>query len=211
VCGIRRGQSQVEKSTWTIERARRAGYTRNKKYETDPQAMLLARAQSDVCRRVAPDALMGLDYSVEEREDEQQAVTTVTRETSPASSTTRQRKSTAAPAPKEPPLSAPDAPTAEQDPPPAAEIVELITKAQLSKLHAMLTEAGFTDRDLALAFYTETVEREIASSKDLSKDEASRVIDRLAALMQPDQSDEPTEPTSDGQAVEEPTLDEAGS
>lgn len=70
VCGRRRGSEHVEKVTWTLERASKAGYTSNKKYATDPQAMLLARAQSDVCRRIAPDAILGMAYSVEELEDE---------------------------------------------------------------------------------------------------------------------------------------------
>jgi hypothetical protein len=43
VCGRRRGSEHVERSAWTIDRARKAGYTNNKKYESDPQAMLYAR------------------------------------------------------------------------------------------------------------------------------------------------------------------------
>jgi hypothetical protein len=78
VRGLRQGTTAEEVETWTIARATTAGYTRNAKYRTDPQAMLLARAQSDVCRRVAPDALLGMAYSVEElqleQDDEQQAV-----------------------------------------------------------------------------------------------------------------------------------------
>jgi len=85
VSGQRRGSDEVETVTWTIERATRAGYVPtinpdtgkyrtnangkvigNEKYLTDPQAMLYARALGDVCRRIAPDALSGLDYSVEE-------------------------------------------------------------------------------------------------------------------------------------------------
>lgn len=60
--------------------------------------------------------------------------------------------------------------------------VDLITDAQQRKLHACMNERGFTDRDLALVFYTETVGREITSSKDLTKNEAKRVIDRLEEL-----------------------------
>jgi hypothetical protein len=91
-------------STWTIERARRAGYVPtpssekslqrpthdedwvtvtktwdgkakksivgNMKYITDPQAMLKAKAQSEVCRDMAPDVLIGISYSQEELESE---------------------------------------------------------------------------------------------------------------------------------------------
>ena len=62
----------VEESTWTVERAKRAGYTSNKKYETDPQAMLYAKAAMECCRKIAPDVLLGLANSREELELEAQ-------------------------------------------------------------------------------------------------------------------------------------------
>lgn len=66
-----RGESprgEVEESTWTIERAKKAGYTSNKKYQSDPQAMLYAKAASEVSRKLAPDVLLGIRYSAEELE-----------------------------------------------------------------------------------------------------------------------------------------------
>jgi hypothetical protein len=39
---------------WTIDRARKAGYTNNKKYESDPQAMLYAKAAGEVCQEDRP-------------------------------------------------------------------------------------------------------------------------------------------------------------
>lgn len=66
VCGSRKGSGNVERSEWTIERAQLAGYTNNAKYKTDPQAMLYARASGDIARKVAPDALLGMAYNVEE-------------------------------------------------------------------------------------------------------------------------------------------------
>jgi len=71
VCGQRKGSDKVERITWTVERARKAGYTNNKKYDTDPQAMLYARASGDVARRIAPDALLGMAYTVEELQVQQ--------------------------------------------------------------------------------------------------------------------------------------------
>ncbi len=68
VSGRRRGSQQVQSSTWTIERARTAGYLSNKKYSQEPQAMLRAKATAEVCRMIAADALMGLSYSAEEVE-----------------------------------------------------------------------------------------------------------------------------------------------
>lgn len=76
-------------STWTIERARLAGYVPevdektkkyktnakgnligNEKYLTDPQAMLKAKAQAEVCRDMAPDVLLGISYTSEELQSE---------------------------------------------------------------------------------------------------------------------------------------------
>lgn len=56
----------TETSTWTIDRAKKAGYTTNKKYTTDPQAMLFAKATAEVCRKIAPHILLGIQYSYEE-------------------------------------------------------------------------------------------------------------------------------------------------
>ena len=78
VAGRRKGSTNTHEETWTTGRAQKAGYTSNKKYSTDPQAMLYARALADVCRIIAPDALAGLDYTIEELElMEPPATTTV--------------------------------------------------------------------------------------------------------------------------------------
>ena len=92
-------------TTWTIERATKAGYVPtpagpdseqrpnvkedwagerkqgrngtyyvvhgNMKYITDPQAMLKAKAQAEVCREIAPEVLLGIGYSREDLESEQ--------------------------------------------------------------------------------------------------------------------------------------------
>jgi hypothetical protein len=59
------------------------------------------------------------------------------------------------------------------------ESVELITPAQLKKLSIQLREAGFDTRETAHAFVIAAIERQITSSKELTKDEASKVIDIL--------------------------------
>lgn len=56
----------VETCTWDYARAQKAGYTGNKKYDTDPQAMLYAKAAMEGCRKVAPDILLGIPMSREE-------------------------------------------------------------------------------------------------------------------------------------------------
>lgn len=42
----------------------------NMKYITDPQAMLKAKAQAEVCRDMAPDVLIGISYTSEELQSE---------------------------------------------------------------------------------------------------------------------------------------------
>lgn len=79
----------TETITWTIERAERAGYVPqidertgdfkknsngklvgNEKYLSDPQAMLYAKAAAEVCRKLAPDVLLGISRSHEDLESE---------------------------------------------------------------------------------------------------------------------------------------------
>lgn len=59
---------EEETSTWTIDRATKAGYVKNAKYKTDPQAMLYAKAASEVSRKIAPNVLLGIKYTVEDME-----------------------------------------------------------------------------------------------------------------------------------------------
>lgn len=61
-------RGEVEQATWDIARATKAGYTSNAKYKSDPQAMLYSKAASEVCRKIAPDVLLGIAYSAEELE-----------------------------------------------------------------------------------------------------------------------------------------------
>lgn len=61
----------VETSTWTIERAATAGYTSNALYKKIPAQMLYAKAATEVCRKLAPDVLLGIAYSTEELRLEQ--------------------------------------------------------------------------------------------------------------------------------------------
>jgi hypothetical protein len=182
VCGRRRGLSNVERSEWTTERARKAGYTTNKKYETDPQAMLYARAASDVCRKVAADALAGLAYTVEEMELAEPAPVTNLRRadtTSEPVKRTARRAPTPAPEPDLEPPSAAEPPAIEDAPEPSA---EPLTDAQRGKMHALFSEHDMGDRQDRLDYAASIIGHPIGSSNDLTKREASAVIDALAKL-----------------------------
>jgi len=174
VAGRRKGSSHTIEETWTTARAAKAGYTNNKKYQTDPQAMLYARAASDVCRQVAPDSLAGIAYSVEEMELDVPAPTVRVSRTKPQ------------PAPMpEPSMDAIEAapatpePSPEPDVEPEPETGEAITPAQSKALHASFGEAGIKDRDARLDYCRQLIGRELSTSSDLTRAEASRVIEAL--------------------------------
>lgn len=69
VCGRRHGSDQIQSSTWTLERASALGLTSRDQWKKQPQAMLVARATAECCRRVAADAILGIPYSSEELQD----------------------------------------------------------------------------------------------------------------------------------------------
>lgn len=198
VRGRRRGSETWTTERWTTERARRAGYTSNKKYETDPQAMLLARATSDLCRQIASDALAGLAYSVEEMWlEEEQPTTTVTRGARATSRTARRAVAASTDAdgvtPAEPAFEEPDPAITDAD---VVEITDAtkqmkadlaedakpgITRAQSQKMHALFGDLNVTERDDRLRYASDAIQREIGSSSELSKAEASIVIESLNA------------------------------
>ncbi|MGH3504488.1 MAG: hypothetical protein ACRDQA_26850 [Nocardioidaceae bacterium] len=165
VCGRRQGSDHAERVAWTLSRARKAGYTSNKKYETDPQAMLYARAAGDVCRRIAPDALAGLDYTVEELEADKPTPARKVQRTKP-----------------EPPPATPEP----QLEPKTVEAAPPVTDAQLKKMHAAMTEAGITEREARLTYVTDNIGREVETSKDLTKTEASTIIESLEQATMPE-------------------------
>lgn len=180
VCGRRRGSDQVQSSTWTIDRAQKLGLTSKQNWVKQPQAMLVARATSECCRRVAADAILGIGYSFEELEDAETDV-------QPAKGTTRVRR--AKPVTPEPAVDEIPEPPVEseaeqpQEPPVESEQVDpdAATVAQLTKLNIQLEENGYTDRDEKLRYLSIVFGRPFESSKELSKAEASKAIDAFDA------------------------------
>ena len=173
VAGRRRGSSHTEQVTWTMERARKAGYTKNQKYDQNPEEMLYARAAATVCRRIAPDALAGLAYSVEELEvEEAPATATITRvQQVPAKV---QRKTEPKPEPAEPEF---DQPAPESTPEPTYR-----TEAQSKKMFALAREVWPSDEAFR-AYLNEELGREVETTKTLTKAEAGRIIDGMEAMV----------------------------
>ena len=183
VAGQRRGSEHVERVTWTYARAKKAGYTSNKKYDTDPQAMLWARAASDVARRMAPDALAGLDTSVEELQYVDAVDVTPTRprrESAAALLTQTENEHHDHPTPNlRSQLDAIHADVLAVQTEQAAPPVLMVTKSQLAKIAAQMRDLDITERTHALAYIEKAIGLKIASRSELTRDEAKRLIDAL--------------------------------
>jgi hypothetical protein len=156
VAGLRRGEDEWQESVWTIERARKLGLTDKDQWKKQPAAMLVARATAEVCRWIASDAVMGMPYAAEEIEDQ---------------------RVVEAPAVRRLTVADLDQPAIEQD------SGELHTAAQRGHMFALWTELGYgTDdkRDERLRITAKILGLpELGSSSDLTRAEASRVIDAL--------------------------------
>jgi hypothetical protein len=162
----RKGSETWVRVEWTIERAIVAGYVaKNKKYETNPEEMLVARATSEGARRVAADAVMGMPYSAEEISDEPVlAPSPVTRRLTVADL---------------------DEPQAALQPPAVDPTVELVTDKQRGHMFALWGELGYSNSEedrakrLWLTAQILGLAEPLESSSDLTAAEADRVIAAL--------------------------------
>jgi len=170
------------RSEWTMARAQAAGVTGKSVWKNYPEAMLKARAITEVAREACEEALNGIGYTAEELGADQNpdgswVVTTAPERPNQPGQTIRDAVAAqqTRPAPPAPPA-APAAPVVVQQ---TAE--RMITEPQQKKLGALMREAGITERAAALAFINQVLgkEQEVTSRKDLTMDEAGRVIEAL--------------------------------
>lgn len=192
VSGRRANSAEVQTSTWTTDRAKGLGLLGKDNWRKQAQAMLVARATAECARLVAADVIMAVPYAVEELEDGD-PVDVQPPPVEQPKRTARRRNTAPVAAPIHPPR-APE--TVADDPEPDFEEAQLpepepapegITKAQSAKLHALYNANGLADRDERMAFTCGLIGRDIASSNDLTKDEASHLIDHLENLAGDDQ------------------------
>jgi hypothetical protein len=198
--GQRGGTNEATEVTWTLKDAERIGVASRDTWRKYPRQMLSARATSELCRLLFPDALGGISYASEELTDDEQAPAQTPVKRSKA------RKAEPAPSVPEPALT-PEKPAQddlgalEADPTPAdAEIVDAevieetepvllaqkmtgdeITGPQTKMLGSLMGTLGM-DRDAALAFCADHIGRQIETRNDLTKAEATKIIDALVAL-----------------------------
>lgn len=196
VAGRRAGSEIVERSTWTMDRAKGLQLTGKHNWKAQPGAMLVARATAECCRLIAADAILGIAYTAEEVDDgldeqggQEPPRRTAQRRTTARSKPTRATAERVPPAAQTAPQPVQDGPPlpGEDEEPPAAEAeqsgddaaVPMVTRAQLDKLHAQLGQLNITEKPDKLTTVGLLVQRQLASSSELTRLEASQVIDML--------------------------------
>lgn len=155
---------------FTMADAKLAGLLSNDNWRKRPAVMCEWRSITACARLACSEVLFGIAYTPDEIEET--GVPTYTVTTAPARVTVEEILQGHDETP-------PTEPAPEETPAPEPPAVAMVTPPQLKKLHAALGEVGVKDRDAAHAWMSEHTGREIASAKDLTKDEASRLIDGL--------------------------------
>jgi hypothetical protein len=180
VAGRRKGWApdRVERIRYTMADAERAGYTSNAQYRKNPRAMLYARALGDVCRRIAPDALLGLAYTAEEMQGAAQQDTAVERVTVQQADAWQQP----APAPAQ----------IEQHDPTTARL----TMEQRRTMRDLMEQTGLNKASM-LALATEVAGREVPNADALTEAEAAQVIAALQGELDA-QAQQPAAPADAG-------------
>ncbi len=202
VRGRRKGESEWTEVSFTADQAKRAGIELGKY----PQDKLYARATSRLARRKFADVIAGMPYSAEELEDgagdvilagESYHPLTEAAAEQPKQRTAQRRQKTAEkpdPAPPAatasitpadaytdlPPLPGEDEPEHEPDGA-GYDTPGTVTKPQLTKIAVVFGELGFArdERDQRLTIAGQIIRRQIGTSNELSRNEASTLIDTL--------------------------------
>lgn len=207
----------IETCTWTIDRAIQAGYVPqidpktgeyavngngklagNMKYLTDPANMLYAKAAAEVCRRLAPDVLLGISRTTEDLESEPApAPVRVASERVSAADVLAEDDTAAQPVtvvewsapeaaaapepePAAPEPAAPDMPASAKPAPAAAKSKRRMTAAQSGVIGEHLAALGVTEEAEQLAMATKILERDITTVNDLTYAEAETLAAELA-------------------------------
>lgn len=173
------------RAEWTMERAKQAGLAGKGVWKSYPAAMLKARAITEVARDACPEVLSGVAYTAEELGHDEPRPVKV--------NTTRLTPQNREPEPvvvDEPPANV-DTDTGEilpeVDPQEIidAEVIDepdLITAAQSRKMFACLKALDVADRERGLSMIRDIIARDLDSTKELTREEASMVIDTLDAM-----------------------------
>lgn len=192
--GTRAGESEGTEVSYTLAEAKKAGIARGNNWQNHPTDMLLARASTRLCRAVFPDVTGGLASAEEvydlEESDAGDEPGTVKRK-APAAKKAAAKNAAPAKADPDPPTddALPPLPHEMDDEVVDAEVIEddqpgeALTEPQMKKLIVEFNRIGLTDRDERLEYCRDKTGRDdITTSKDLTKAEATALIDELVAI-----------------------------
>lgn len=149
--------------------AKQMGLADQPNYRKQPGTMLQWRAITAVARLACPEALYGVSYTPDEIGGDDRPVA----QSAPAQASAADRMGAA--------LGLTVEQVSDDEPQPEPDAEPALTKAQLNKMAAAMRDLGITERDNALLYVSDVIGREVASRNELTKDEASRVIDALEA------------------------------
>lgn len=198
--GRRKGEDEWQSVTWTVERAAALGLMSKDQWKKQPQTMLVARATGEICRLIASDAIHAMPYVAEELGDN------ASNGSVPPQRITMTQLTGQTPEEKTAAYEQADRETDAQ----VAEInarherpVEAINDApatpkQRGMIHGLATKLGLdtkTDRAEYLAVMSATIGRDVTSSTDLTKAEASQVIELWTVKADQAPVDAEVEPT----------------
>jgi hypothetical protein len=193
--GRRAGTHTWQTVRWTTDRARSLNLLGKQNWKLQPQAMLVARATSELCRLIAADAILGIGYTIEELADGTGAGIETQLPPAPADPTEQPAVDTGNGKRKMSRTRAKPAPHhIQMDPEPDDEPADtnIPTRAQTTKAMALFGELDITDRQERLTATSAIVGRDITSWSGLTRDEASTVIDQLQRTV--DETPEPVDP-----------------
>jgi hypothetical protein len=203
VAGHRAGDPEhVERVTWSIARARQAGFIRRgpnntpSQYETQPRTMLWSRAAGEVARRIAADVLAGVPELDDAPEPPQgvsgqpaSAGRVIQRQPRRVEEVELQAHYPSREAAPEPPVE--DGPPPPQESPrdddepadtlPVDDAEPTITRPQMNMMQALFIRAGARSPEQRHAYLSRWLDRDVEHSNDITVTEASLIIDRLMA------------------------------
>jgi hypothetical protein len=172
VSGKRRGSTRVQTVTWSMDDAKRAGIAGNPSYAKYPRQMLLARASAELVRAIFPEVLGGIVVFAEEAADLDEPATPAVAPlaaVAPAGTTKRRRRIDTPP----PAETFTDETEADDDKP---------SKAQTDLAMAAFAELDLGDRTDRLNATSALLGRPVETWTELSRGDASTVIDGLEKL-----------------------------
>lgn len=200
----RKGAQAWQEVEWTIDRARKAGYTSNKQYQTNPIGMLTAKCMAEAANLVAAEALAGMASVEEVQLGDVDGMVPGGDDVEPAQSgATAEKKTTVkrkvsrakAPEPSVPDVSdtpdpdpveetAEDTEPAGEEPGDAPVKSSKSTKSQWDLAAKLMRDMGISSpgemgAEMRAWAKEEGITRELGSMKDLTSEEASQFVNYL--------------------------------